>query len=58
VLKLGYFEKEGQKYLGSFEIGCLRRMEKIVWADCVKNPRSITKSQEERNSSYNKKREG
>jgi hypothetical protein len=45
VLKLGYFEKEGQKLLGSFEIGCLRRTEKIIWADCVKKPRGITKSQ-------------
>jgi hypothetical protein len=29
--------KVGQKYLGSFEMWCWRRMEKISWTDCVRN---------------------
>jgi hypothetical protein len=44
ALKIGYFEK-GQKYLGNFEMRCWGRTEKIIWADRVKNPRSIIKSQ-------------
>ena len=44
VLKIGYFEKEGQKYLGSFEMRYWRKTERIIWAARVKNPRSITKS--------------
>jgi hypothetical protein len=30
-------EKVDQKYLGSFEIWCWRRIETIVWTDCVRN---------------------
>jgi len=33
-----------QKYLGSFEIGCWRRMEKISWTDHVRNEESYLES--------------
>jgi len=29
--------KLGQKYLGSFEMWCWKKMEKIIWTDRVKN---------------------
>jgi hypothetical protein len=58
MLKLGYLEK-GQKYLGSFEMRCWRRTEKIIWVDRVKkNQEVLQKVKEEKNPSYNKKREG
>jgi hypothetical protein len=40
--------KVDQKYLGSFEMWCWRRMEKIVWTDCVIN-KVLHRVKEERN---------
>jgi hypothetical protein len=40
--------KVDQKYLGSFEMWCWRRMEKIVWTDCVIN-KVFHRVKEERN---------
>jgi hypothetical protein len=34
-----------QKYLGSFEMWCWRRMEKISWTDHVRNEEVLLKSQ-------------
>jgi hypothetical protein len=36
VLKLGVHRQVDQKYLGSFEMCCWRRMEEISWTDRVK----------------------
>jgi len=38
-----------QKYLGSFEIWCWRRMEKISWTDPVRNEEVLLKVNEQRN---------
>jgi hypothetical protein len=48
-LKLGYFKKVDQKYLGSFEMWCWRRMEKISWTDRVRNEEVLLRVKEERN---------
>jgi hypothetical protein len=37
LLQLETLQKLDKKYLGSFEMLCLRRMEKISWTDYVKN---------------------
>jgi len=37
VLKLPTFRKADQKYLGSSEMWYWRRMEKISWADYLRN---------------------
>jgi hypothetical protein len=37
VLKIGYLGSRLKKYLGSFEMLCWRRMEKIILTDCVRN---------------------
>jgi len=41
--------KEGQKYLESFELWCWRRMEKISWADRVRNEEVLQRVKEKRN---------
>jgi hypothetical protein len=38
-----------QKYLGSFEIWCWRRMEKISWTDHVRNEDVLLRVKEQRN---------
>jgi hypothetical protein len=38
-----------QKYLGSFEMWCWRRMEKISWTDRVKNEEVLLRVNEQRN---------
>jgi len=38
-----------QKYLGSFEMWCWRRMEKIIWTDHVKNEEVLLRVNEQRN---------
>jgi len=38
-----------QKYLGSFEMWCWRRMEKISWTDHVKNEEVLLRVNEKRN---------
>jgi hypothetical protein len=38
-----------QKYLGSFEMWCWRRMEKISWTDRVRNEEVLHRVKEERN---------
>jgi hypothetical protein len=40
--------KVDQKYLGSFEMLCWRRMEKIIWTDCMKSE-VLPTDKEERN---------
>ena len=49
VLKLGTLWKVHQKYLGSFEMWCWRRMEKISWTDRVRNTEVLQSVEEERN---------
>jgi hypothetical protein len=44
-----------QKYLGSFEMWCWRRME-ISWTDCVRNEEVIHRVKEERNILHTIKR--
>ena len=39
----------GQKYLGSFEMWCLRRMEKISWTDHVRNEEVLLRVNGQRN---------
>jgi DNA phosphorothioation-dependent restriction protein DptG len=41
--------KVDQKYLGSFEMWCWRRMEKISWTDRVRNEEVLQGVKEERN---------
>jgi hypothetical protein len=41
--------KVDQKYLESFEMWCWRRMEKISWADHVRNEEVLHRVKEERN---------
>ena len=41
--------KVDQKCLGSFEMWCWRRMEKIIWADRVRNKEILHRVKEERN---------
>ena len=48
--------KVDQEYLGSFEMWCWRRMEKISWADCVKNEEELHTVKEERNILHTIKR--
>jgi len=38
-----------QKYLGSFEMWCWRRMEKITWIDHVRNEEVLLRVNEQRN---------
>jgi len=38
-----------QKYLESFEMWCWRRMEKIIWADHVRNAEVLLRVNEQRN---------
>ena len=40
---------EDQKYLESFEMWCWRRMEKISWADRVRNEEVLPRVNEQRN---------
>jgi len=39
-----------QKYLGSFELWCWRRTEKISWTDRVRNEKELHRVKEERNT--------
>ena len=48
VLELGHFGKKDQKYLGSSEMRCWRRIEKISWTDCVRNE-ELHRVKEEKN---------
>jgi hypothetical protein len=41
--------KVDQKYVGSFEMWCWRRMEKISWTDRVRNEEVLHRVEEERN---------
>ena len=38
-----------KKYLGSFEMWCWRRMEKIIWTDHVRNEEVLLRVNEQRN---------
>jgi hypothetical protein len=40
--------KVDQKYPGSFEMWCWRRMEKISWTDRVRNEEVLLRDKEER----------
>jgi hypothetical protein len=42
------FRKVQQKYLERFEMWCWRRMEKIIWADRVRNEGMLSRVKEER----------
>jgi hypothetical protein len=42
-------QKVDRKYLESFEVWCWRRMEKIIWANCVRNKGVLQRVKEERN---------
>ena len=44
--------------LESFEMCCWRRMEKISWADHVRNEEVLTRVNEQRNILHEKKTEG
>jgi len=46
VLKLGHLGKVDQKYPGSFERWCWRRMEKIIWNDRVGNEKVLYRVKE------------
>jgi len=48
--------KVGQKYLGSSEMWCWRRMEKISWMDHVGTEELLQNAEEERNSQQTIKR--
>jgi hypothetical protein len=45
----GTLRKLDQKYLESFEMWCLRRLEKISWTDRVNNEAVLHRVKEERN---------
>ena len=55
VLKLTTLQKEDQKYLKSFETLCWRRMEEIIWTNCVKNEEVLCIVKEERNIPHTRK---
>jgi len=38
-----------QKHLENFEMWCWRRMEKIIWTDCVRNKEVLLRVKEQRN---------
>jgi hypothetical protein len=38
-----------QKHLGSFEMWCWRRMEKIIWTNHVRNEEVLLRVKEQRN---------
>jgi hypothetical protein len=46
----------GQKYLGRFEMWCLKRMEKISWTDQVRCEETLRRIKEERNTVHTTKR--
>jgi hypothetical protein len=48
--------KVEQKYLGSFELWCWRRMEKISWTDCVRNEAVSRRVMEEKSMLHTMKR--
>jgi hypothetical protein len=48
--------KVDQKYLGSFEMRCWKRMEKISWTDRVKNAKVSHRVKEKRNILHTIKR--
>jgi len=48
--------KVGQKYLGSSEMWCWRRMEKIIWIDHVRNEEILRRVKEEWNILHTKQR--
>jgi hypothetical protein len=49
-------QKVDQKYMGSFEMWCWRRMKKISWTDHVRNEKVIQRVKEERNILHTIKR--
>jgi hypothetical protein len=57
LIKLMYMSSKGdQKYLGTFEMWCWRRMEKISWTDRVRNEEVLDRGKEERNIIHTVKR--
>jgi hypothetical protein len=52
----GTFQKVDQKYLGSFEVRCWRRIEKISWTDLVGNEKMLLRVRVERNIIHTVKR--
>jgi hypothetical protein len=56
VLKLWRLWKVDQKYLGSFEMWCWRRMEEMSWTDSVRNEEVLRGVKEERNTLHKIKR--
>jgi len=56
VLKIGTLWKVDQKYLGTFEMWCWRRMEMIGWSDHVRNKEVLHSVKEERNILHTVKR--
>jgi hypothetical protein len=56
VPKIGHLQKVDQKYQESFEMWCWRRMEKISWADRVRNEEVLFRAKEQRNIIHTVKR--
>jgi hypothetical protein len=56
VVETWTLRKVDQKYLGSSEMWCWRRMEKISWTDHVKNEEVLFAVKEERNTLHTIKR--
>jgi hypothetical protein len=48
MMKLGHFGQD-QKHLGSFEMWCWRRIEKISWTDHLRNRKVLLRIKEQRN---------
>jgi len=48
----GTLQKVDQKYLKSFEMWCLRRMERIIWPNHVRNEEVLHRVKKERNILY------
>jgi hypothetical protein len=55
MLKIGHFGKVDQKYLGSTEVCCWRRIE-ISWTDRLRNEEVLLRVKEERNIIHTIKR--
>ena len=47
--EIGILRKVAQKYRGSSEMWCWRRMEKIIWSDRVRNEEVLHRDKEQRN---------
>jgi hypothetical protein len=54
---MGHSEKVEKKYLGSFEVWCWKRTEKIIWTNLVKNEEILYRVKKKSTFQANKRQE-